>query len=226
MGAAVNASFSLTPSFAFADLRGFIMTTMSTVTNPWDRPPVPPQGDNDQDRTYCGVGRVVSEWETIELELAHLYSLFENKFGNPVTVQDYGADALFADRVSKLVKAKERFFARNSNQSLDAEFCELLERIRKYADRRHDVAHGIVRPIIWAFGSAQAASAASDLPFHYCVVAPDYKENRFDEHHLPIYAYTWPEMMQIQGALHGAAHEVMRYKRKLVDLIEAGKLRP
>ena len=200
------------------------MTTTSTLSNPWDRPPVPRHGDDDQDRTYCGVGRVVSEWETIELELGHLYSLFEGKFGNPGSVRDYGTSPMFADRVAKLEKAKQRFFGRNPNRELDAEFCEMLERIRQYADRRHDVAHGIVRPIIWAFGSA-ASSATGDLPFHYCVVAPDYKENRFDENHQPIYAYTWPEMMQIQGALHGAAHEVMRYKRKLADLIEVGKLK-
>src|ERR1700693_5481622 len=48
--------------------------------------------------------------------------------------------------------------------------------IEKFADRRHEVAHGIVRPIQWY----QSAIAAESVPFQFCLVPPHYNRNWFD----------------------------------------------
>jgi len=47
------------------------------MSNPWDPPPTPSYADDDSDKTFCGVGYVMSAWETIEFELSRLHSVFE-----------------------------------------------------------------------------------------------------------------------------------------------------
>ena len=49
------------------------------MANPWDTPPLPTYGDDNEDETFTAVGRVMTQWESIEFELARLYSTFVGK---------------------------------------------------------------------------------------------------------------------------------------------------
>jgi hypothetical protein len=187
---------------------------------------MPAHGDEDEGRTFEGIGRIVSEWEYVELELGHLYTVLVDRFGDIEALQEYGSGGLFSQRVSILVRAQEQCFHRTPHQALEGEFDELIQRIRKYADRRHDVAHGIVKPIQWVFPPGDARRVENVIGFQYCVVPPHYKDNHLDPNNLPLYLYTYEEMLQIQGAMHGAMHEVSRYKWKLRQWIEDKQSRP
>jgi hypothetical protein len=46
------------------------------MQNPWDRPPLPSAGNADPNDIYIGVGRVLSQWEIVELQLGYLYTAF------------------------------------------------------------------------------------------------------------------------------------------------------
>jgi hypothetical protein len=39
------------------------------MSNPWDRQPLPSAGNADPNDIYNGVGRVLSQWEIVELQL-------------------------------------------------------------------------------------------------------------------------------------------------------------
>jgi hypothetical protein len=40
----------------------------------WDRPSLTQQGDIDPNYTYVGVGKVLSRWEKIEIQLGYVYT--------------------------------------------------------------------------------------------------------------------------------------------------------
>ena len=49
------------------------------MSKPWDRPPLPIRGDDDQDTTHAAVGSVLTNWENIEGELSHIFALYIGK---------------------------------------------------------------------------------------------------------------------------------------------------
>jgi hypothetical protein len=195
------------------------------MSNPWDRPPIPTHGDSTDDRTYAGVGRVVTEWEHVELELGYLYSLFVGKHAELEGVREYGSGAVFAHRVETLTKAHERFAQSLPSQELEAEFFALINRIKKFSDRRNDVAHGVVRPIEWTRPPDPHGDSTDQSFFGYCLVPPNYKGKHFDPNNLPSYVYTYDEMLGIQGQLYAAAEEIIDFRYRLNRLIEDKKPR-
>lgn len=177
------------------------------VRKPWERPLTPTIGDTNVENTYAGIGRVTSEWENIELVLADLFSLFVGRYQDPLAIQEYGSENVFSRRAEHLCNAATGFFQNHPNQSLEGELDELMGRLREYAQRRHDVAHGVVKPMQWS--RSPHAHEESDA-LHYCVVPPDHKgkDYRADE---PAYAYTRAEMDLIANSLYRASTEVIGY---------------
>jgi hypothetical protein len=49
---------------------------INSMTQPWDRPPEPKRGDPRCEAVYEAVGRALSHWEILELDLACLYAKF------------------------------------------------------------------------------------------------------------------------------------------------------
>lgn len=163
--------------------------------------------------TYAGIGRVTSEWEGVEVQLSVLYSLFARRFEELEALREYGNGAVFAHRVEKLGRAKDIFFQKMPDQGLEAEYDALVERVRRFADRRHDVAHGIVRPIQWIY--PPDTSSTKPVPFSFCVIPPNYKKKHFDPANMPLYVYTRPQLDILQGAIFGLIHEIIQYQLKL-----------
>jgi hypothetical protein len=42
---------------------GHSLNWIFVMSSPWNIPPLPQEGDEDEDATYAGVGRVISRWE-------------------------------------------------------------------------------------------------------------------------------------------------------------------
>jgi hypothetical protein len=185
----------------------------------WDRPPIPEHGDDSDDTTFAGVGRVVTEWEHVELEFSYLYSLFVGKHEALEALREYGEGAVFTHRVDKLVKAHEKFCPRIPDQDLEVEFFRLIDLAKKFSDRRNDVAHGVVRPIQWTRPPPHSWPTEDD-PFQYCLVPPNYKGKHFAPDNLPAYVYTYDEMLGIQGQLYGVCGAIVQYRYKLKHLLE------
>jgi hypothetical protein len=190
------------------------------MPNPWDRPPLPSKGDDDDDITYAGVGRVVTEWEQVEQALAALYSLLVGRFEDREATREYGEGAVLKGRLERLARVAEGFFVSIRNQDLEGEFDSLLDKVRLYADRRNDIAHGRVWDIEW-FIRRPGVLPDPNIRFQFCVVPPDYKGKLFNPNNMPLYVYTRPELNNLQGVFHGFTHEVMQLTWKLRRFLEA-----
>ncbi len=168
------------------------------MTNPWDSPPFPTCGDNKEDSTYAGVGRVLSQWEYVELGLSHLYAIFVGKsFSISVYDQYYGPTKTFKQRIASVERRAERYFQKFPDQEVEGNFCGLIKKIKGFSDRRHEVAHGFVRPIQWYQIALPHLALPADAPFQFCLVPPHYQANRFDENHMPRYVYTSKELADL-----------------------------
>jgi hypothetical protein len=159
---------------------------------------MPAQGDEDDDATYAGIGRVISRWEEVEALLAHLYSCFLLDPDLASLVREYGNPRIFSDRMIQLQNGAERYFVRHPNQQMEASFQMLSRRIVGFSARRNDIAHCVVRPMFWlsAFGIERSPAMS------YCALPPHYTGRRFDdETNKPSYVYTSVELLQLEEQL-------------------------
>lgn len=120
------------------------------MSNPWERPPLPSAGNATPNDLYIGVGRVLSQWEIVELQLGYLYTAFVLKHQNWEAVIEYGRGPTFKSRSDILTKAAKHFFVAHNNQRIEGDFDCLFRRTVLFGDRRHDVVHAVVRDESWA----------------------------------------------------------------------------
>jgi hypothetical protein len=185
------------------------------MSNPWDVPPIPNRGDEDEDATYAGVGRVMSRWEAVEVELAHLYTIFVNRPHEADAIKAYGMGRIFAERLALLREAAERYFVSSPDQAIEGAARELLDRVRRYSDRRNEVAHGIVRQMRWVRGVRDNLAQDAVGRFQHCLVPPHYTFRKFDQHNRPTYAYASAELLTLDEKLFWLAHEVQDLRLRL-----------
>jgi hypothetical protein len=183
------------------------------LSNPWDPFPFPQSGDPEDSLTYEGVGRVLSEWEAIEFHLARLYSIFVGD-ADGVSLQQYGTGRIFRDRLDRLQAASEKYFVGRPNQDLEAA-CDCLRKIATgYADRRNDVAHGMVFPVHGMTFFEQMRGSPSDKP-HYLLIPPYYVIREHDGG-LPAYGYSFTELWTLRIKLRTFGDQINRYRLTLI----------
>ena len=59
------------------------------MPDPWDRPVFPTKGDEDENVTCAGVGRVLTQWENIEIELSHMFAICVGKYHQEEAYDQY-----------------------------------------------------------------------------------------------------------------------------------------
>lgn len=182
------------------------------MADPWDPLPLPSRGDDDEDATYAGVGRVISRWEAVEVELARLYTVLVGRPHEADTIREYGSGRIFHERLATVCTAAEAYFRANPNQASEGETRELLRKVRGYSDRRNEVAHGIVRQMHWV--RALRENLSPDVLGHiqFCLVPPHYTFRKFDQANRPAYAYTSEELLILEKHLFDLAAEVQEFR--------------
>jgi hypothetical protein len=169
------------------------------MVEPWHRPPIPTVGDASINDTYIGVGRVLSKWEEIELELSHLHSCF---LGQPYTVQairTYGAGRIFNERIALVRRAADAYFVQVCDQSIEGDFDQLQHRCIGFSARRNDIAHGIVNAMN-TVDKVNLATGMVDIYGSEWAVFPPYydpKRHREDDLGMVEFGYTVDDMMQL-----------------------------
>jgi hypothetical protein len=181
------------------------------MSNPWDRPPLPSFGDANDDFTYAGVGRVLSQWEHVELQLGYLHSALRGKYQDYDTMIDYGVGSAFRDRFRRLEAAARAFFVRYSSQEFEARFEALRTKVLAFADRRHDVAHGIVRDETWTEWRIRGQPDPESQGRRYFLLPTHYKAKNFNLYMHPEYSYTYPTLRQLAHQLMLLSTEVMGF---------------
>jgi hypothetical protein len=182
------------------------------MSDPWDRPPAPAQGDDDENALFAGVGRVVSNWELIESELSHLFAMFIGVLYTEAAYdQYYERGKTTQARLAATRKAAERFFQKAPDQAVEGEFCGLMRRIGGFSERRHEVAHGVVRPMRWHQHGVRPGESAR----RFCLVPPHYQREWLDENRTPKYAYASKELVDLAQALFALAFELGTFRRRM-----------
>jgi hypothetical protein len=183
------------------------------MSNPWDIPPLPLQGDEDDDATYAGFGRVITQWERVEVTLSHLYSCFLGDPHNARLTREYGRGTIFRERLFQLRRAAADYFVKNCDQATEGQFEEVCHRAEGYSGRRNDVAHGVVELMHQIVGLRHLRDRAPSN--RYCLVPAAYMGERwFDEANVPDYVYTSVELLRLEEQLFHLGNDVhVFYKR-------------
>jgi hypothetical protein len=178
--------------------------------NPWDIPPLPKRGDDDQDTTFAGVGRVLTQWEMIEVRLAEIYSWLDNRPEELEALQDYGKPQIFKERMKALRIVADVYFRGTPHQATEGEFYNLTTKVSNFSARRNDVAHSIVTPFQWII------SPKLEGPLQFCAVPPHYAGKKIDPKNMPSFIYTSVELIALSNALFYVADDAEKFKWKLM----------
>ena len=150
------------------------------MPNPWDIPPFPMRGDDDQDTTFAGVGRVLTQWEMIEVELAQIYGWLVMRRDQIEISAPIWRAADFWRTDKGPPGGRGCLFSAKPHQEAEGEFCTLIAKVCSFSARRNDVAHSIVRPIQWII------APKLEGPLQFCAVPPHYTGKKFDPENMPI----------------------------------------
>jgi hypothetical protein len=153
------------------------------ATDPWDIPAIPWRGDTLSGKVHEARSRALDAWEQAEMCLSmldHFMARSANREGS------YGTGVIFRQRLECVNdEATERYFIRFPNQDREADFACLINRFRKYADRRHDIAHGTVQRLITLRNKDLELPEFALLPAYYTI-----KRRNPQVPFFPGYAYT------------------------------------
>jgi len=170
------------------------------MSNPWDLPPYPLYGDQDQAVLYEWLGRTLESWERVEFELACTYSLC---VGDPewTKVQEYGAGKIFRERIAALEEVARAFFVRRPNQQHEGQLRQLILACRGFADRRNEIAHSMIMDVSgFLFWQDKLLLVAPYGP-QFLLVPPYYLLRKHNASGLPAFGYSSWELRILQKRL-------------------------
>lgn len=181
-------------------------------------PAIPEKMGDVSELTYAAVGRAMSEWERLEVELAHLYTKFVRLPRHSlIAIRPYGTPINFGNRMDGLENAAGGYFVTAPDQGVEGEFSTIATHCRKWSLRRNEVAHGIVQPVQWIRAFHAGDDDNIDMPDEtkYCLLPPHYSPRRFDGANFPNFAYTSIELAKFEGEFYSVGMRVIR----LVDAL-------
>ena len=170
------------------------------MANPWDLLPFPRQGDRSPNVTFRYVGLVVTSWESVEFELARLYSVFAGDPDGLAIQEIYGAGRIFRERLATLRRSFDKYRISNPCQYREGEFDRLTAAAEGFSDRRHEIAHGtVLRVDFITHFRTKFEPWYGDKP--QFLLVPSYYTRRFHDKGLPKYAYSSTEMNELSARL-------------------------
>lgn len=182
---------------------------------PWERPAAPTQPDADIQILYASVGQALTHWEQIESELSIWFALFIDKMWQHEAYDQYYEEGRTCRRrINTVEKAGEQFFIKKPDQRAESDFSTLIRATRGFADRRHELAHGIVRPVQWFWTWVSATMKPPEgVDYEYCLVPPHYQRSWFDaKEWRPDFVYTSKEIYEIDRNFVEHLHLLLHYR--------------
>jgi len=182
------------------------------MPNPWDRPPIPHRGDEHENSVFANVGCVRARWEAVEFELSRLHTWFGGKLDDQALMAEYGKGPIFRERAKNLERRAEKHFIAHPNQRREGEFRNLLSDCRNYAERRNDIAHGMVFRIDRITWFREQLKPKLLKREHYALVPPLYAIRYATQKGYPAFAYTSKEMIRIGQRLVKLRHSIAEFR--------------
>jgi hypothetical protein len=173
----------------------------------WDTPPFPDFHDRSRELIYMSVGRALSYWERFELDLACLYATFLGiRPTQAISRPEYKSARIFRERANVIDRAGSAFFIALPNQALESETEELLRESRLAANRRNDIAHGVVGDL-WSM-NAPAIDYVKLFPSNY-------KRKDFDDVGSPRYALSSRDINHFSNAFQDLGKRAIELNNKI-----------
>jgi hypothetical protein len=169
--------------------------------------------DTDRKDTYAGVGRVLSEWEGIEVGLCRIFSFLKDD-PDGASMKEYGQPRIFRERYSTLLRMADQFFVSFPDQLLEGTLHQLSSQIFRHSDRRNEVAHGIVMPIN-AYSFARKILPKLEPRTNYYALLPSYYQVRSHN------SAGLPEFIYGASSLHAIADEMALFYPLISDFRES-----
>ena len=170
------------------------------MANLWDPPPIPRDGDLDDRLTFEGIGRIIDQWERIEFTIARLHSVFAGGPDESSEMREYGAGRNVVERSIIIKTQADKWFVKHPNQRQEGQFDKLMREYLGFADRRNEIAHGIVHPVSGLTYFRQRTTRA-DYLVQYAVIPPYQVMKRYHDNGVPKYMYASPEMELLMDRL-------------------------
>ena len=186
------------------------------MANPWDIPPLPKFGDDNEDVTFTAVGRVMTQWESIEFELARLYSTFVGKPDDYSALREYGQGRIFRERLNDIKRAADAFFLVSPGQDVEGGFLEIETYTRGFSERRNDTAHGVVFKISGLEYLADRLDSSVRNKPQFALIPLLHTIRRHDDDWFPIYAYTSRELLELHDSLVLLSHVISEFRLHLL----------
>lgn len=126
-------------------------------------------GDRRPTQLYCGVGKVTSRWEFIELAMAELFGVLVAD-GSITSLRVYGALSGVSARKDVIRAAMETYFQHDAKSDLEKQVRSVLLAYDRASWQRNDIAHGIVTQFV--NGGTKEVSG-------FLLVPPSYSTKKF-----------------------------------------------
>lgn len=162
------------------------------VPEPWDFIEPSSHGDTDLNAIFIGMGKVLHEWSRIEVSLSYLYAAFSNRPRDGAAIREYRTAGTFTLRASNICRIAQRYFVANPDQTTEAAFDRIMRMARGFADRRNEVAHGVVR---------KGRLFDAERTVTYTLYPPYYDHLKHDAHGMAAYRYTSENLTKLAFAL-------------------------
>jgi hypothetical protein len=186
------------------------------MANPWDRPSIPISfnGDADVDILFACVGRVITYWESIEFELGLLHTYLGGIPEDQSLMREYGEGRIFRERAQALAKKAEEYAIRHCCQHREGDFDRIMDLCLKFADRRNDIAHGILFRVDQIMFFRMRISPKHRNREHFAIIPPLYA-HRWHSTGFPDFAYTSDEISLLVVHLEGLLETIRKYRKTL-----------
>jgi hypothetical protein len=191
------------------------------MPDPWDRPPIAPVGDASADITYTAVGRFLSQWEGLEIELSDLYAIFIGKYEKREAYEEYyNKSRTLSSRIKLLNESAYSFFIIHPSQTDEGDFSNLTARILGFSDRRHEIAHGIVRPYVAYAWLTEWSNPTDRDTTKTCLVPPYYQRNWHTEQFgLPKYVYIAIQIDRLTAKVADLVRDLSSFKGRFIPAL-------
>jgi hypothetical protein len=119
-------------------------------------------------------------------------------------------------RADKLRITAEKYFIGRPNQDAEGSCSQLTKAAMGFADRRHEVAHGIVRPILWYWPILQPNQIPQyEASKTFCLVPPHYQRGWIKDG-APDYIYTSHELNALTLKLFHFHQDLMTFRHRFL----------
>lgn len=157
----------------------------------------------------------MSEWESVEFNLARIYGVFVGGDAGGRAIQEYGQARIFNERLLALEQRADAFFIRRCNQGVEGDFRTLLRRTVGFSARRNDVAHGIVMNVSNITFFKEKFHLASPGDRQHLLVPTYYAMRRHDGHGRPTYAFNAGQLRELSVRLIDLGKDIVSFRGRL-----------